>query len=148
MARVNIRPPKKGEARTSKAEMSKRINNCIILIKENKNSNQIVEILTKKYKVGESTVRRYYSTAIKKINSTYENDIKEIRYVKLTALEHDRDTAYNNYKSSGDEVVSLRWFQVYLDVKKTIRDFYSELEHSSDSDNTVSIKLKYDPRDK
>lgn len=139
-------PLKPGESRTSKDEIQQRVDVVIDMISENKKMPIIAKELSVKFNVAESTIYKYGQKAREQIKELYNDEIKEIRDDFLLGLQKDLHDAYTCFLTAEDERVKTKWFEIYQNVKKTIREFYPDLVDQKSNDSTVNINLRYNPK--
>jgi len=146
MPKKPVTPLKKGDKRTSKAEIELRVSKVMELLGKGLRTSEILSKGSKEFGVAESTVAKYLKSARENIKQMYTEDIKEVRDTKLAGLEKDRDEAYKQYQMADDTRNQIKWFEVYQSVKKTIREFYPDLIQEEQNDEGLSITMRYNPK--
>jgi hypothetical protein len=139
-------PLKKGESRTDKETIQQRVDVVIDMLSQNKKMPVIAKELSVKFNVAESTIYKYGQKAREQIKELYNAEIKEIRDEFLLGLQKDLHEAYTCFLTADDERVKTKWFEIYQNVKKTIREFYPDLVEQKQQDSTVNINLRYNPK--
>lgn len=142
MPRKKVTPLKKGDKKTTKAEMQARVDECKSLIAKGVRGPEINKQLSKKYNVAESTISKSLKIARNEIKKMYEEEVKEVRDEKLLGMERDRDEAYQMFQMEVDPLVKLRWYDTYQKIKDVIRKFYPNLiqaEEKGSGDIIINI---------
>lgn len=109
-----------------KAQTQEIIKEILTLIKNNENYSEIVSTLAKKYRKSESTIKTHYTTANKHLRELYTRELTDMKHEHLASLEADMKEAKTNYQMADDPDVAVKWYKLYQDIKKTIREFYPQ----------------------
>ena len=131
----------------TKAQTQEIIKEILTLIKDNKNYNEIIEALAKKYRKSESTIKTHYTTANKQLRELHTRELMDMKFEHLMSLSKDLKDAQTNYLTADDPDIAVKWYKIYLDIKKTIREFYPEWTEKKEKNPIAAIQINIDRDD-
>ena len=126
------------------AEISRSIIRDIVdLIAKNYERNEIITHCMEVHKKSYASIYKYYLRALADINSDISEKIEHIRNKKIKGLQRDLREAYVNYEKAIIPDIKIKWFNIYLEVKEQLNQYYpNALKHEKEiADFSININF-------
>lgn len=128
--------------RSGKVAVLKYMGTVFTMISQNKTTRQITSALQSEYSLTYNQAYKFYKKAIEQLEEDNQEKINAIRYKKISALEKDLQTTWDNYQDAEDSL-KLKWFEVYLKVKSQLDQYYPNALKPEAEKDDLHITISY-----